>query len=270
VFVSVVIPALNERENISRTIGSIPVEKLRVAGHETEIVIVDNGSTDGTGELARQLGAKVVVQPVRGYGNAYKAGFANCSGEVIATGDADLTYPFEILPEVIDNLAAEDIDFLTTNRLGDLAPGAMTRSHVWGNKCLSGIARQLFRVPFADSQSGMWVFRRKVWNGLRMRSGGMGFSQELKIEAFRHGFKCAEIPIVYRPRGGETKIRTVADGMRNLAEMLAVRARPVAPLTQNSYVALPSRSDLPSAREPERAPVPSCTCAAGAVANPAW
>ncbi|HET9516744.1 MAG TPA: glycosyltransferase family 2 protein [Actinoplanes sp.] len=238
-----VIPALNERENISRTIDAIPAEKIRSAGHDLEVVIVDNGSTDGTGQLARQLGAKVIVQPVRGYGNAYKAGFANCSGEVIATGDADLTYPFEILPEVLLTLEAEDLDFVTTNRLDSLLPGSMSRSHVWGNKGLSAVARTLFGLPFADSQSGMWVFRRKVWTSLRMRSGGMAFSQELKIEAFRHGFRCHELPIAYYPRGGQTKINTVADGVRNLAHLLAVRARPKHPLLQDSYVGLPSRFD---------------------------
>jgi glycosyltransferase involved in cell wall biosynthesis len=245
---------------------SIPVEKLRAIGHDTEIVIVDNGSTDGTGALARQLGATVVVQPVRGYGNAYKAGFANCSGDIIATGDADLTYPFEILPEVVENFLADDIDFLTTNRLDDLSPDAMTRSHVWGNKCLSEIARRLFGLPFADSQSGMWVFRREVWAGLRMHSGGMGFSQEIKIEAFRYGFSCREIPIVYRPRGGETKMRTVTDGMRNLAELLAVRMRAVRPPAPSTYPALPVRPAVPETGPP----VAACTCGAGTVPNPAW
>lgn len=233
--VSVVVPALNERENIPQTIAAIPVETLRSQGHETEIVVVDNGSTDGTGRLARQLGAKVIVQPVRGYGNAYMAGFANCSGEVIATGDADRTYPFEILPEVMVTLESENIDFLTTNRLDGLRPGVMSRSHLWGNKGLSVVARQLFGVPFRDSQSGMWVFRRKVWHALRVRSGGMAFSQEIKVEAFRHGFKCVEMPITYRPRGGESKNHTVTDGLRNLMQLLASRTRPAVPAERRGY-----------------------------------
>src|SRR5262245_43256851 len=96
---SVVIPAYNERPNIEQTVRSIPVDRLAAGGLDVEILVVDNGSTDGTGRVARQSGARVIVQPVRGYGNAYKAGFANCRGDVIATGDADLTYPFEILPD---------------------------------------------------------------------------------------------------------------------------------------------------------------------------
>src|SRR5450755_1577025 len=94
---SVVIPALNEYGNIPRVIDSVPMGRLYERGWETEIVIVDNGSTDGTGRLARELGARVVDQPLRGYGNAYKAGFAHARGEVIATADADLTYPLDHL-----------------------------------------------------------------------------------------------------------------------------------------------------------------------------
>jgi hypothetical protein len=217
--------------------ASIPIEKLISAGHDVEVVVVDNGSTDGTGQLAQEHGARVIVQPVRGYGNAYKAGFANCSGDIIATGDADLTYPFEILPEVMVLMEAENIDFLSTNRFGNLLPGAMSRSHLWGNRALSTVSRRLFGVPFMDSQSGMWVFRRQVWTALQLRSGGMAFSQELKIEAFRHGFRCAELPITYRPRGGETKIHTITDGARNLAQLIGARLRPMAPTVTSGHTA---------------------------------
>lgn len=238
---------------------SMPIEKLRSAGHDVEVVVVDNGSVDGTGRLAEQLGARVIVQPVRGYGNAYKAGFANCAGDVIATGDADLTYPFEILPEVMVMLEAENIDFLSTNRLVDLNPDAMTRSHVWGNRVLSATSQRLFGVPFKDSQSGMWIFRRRVWSALRVRSGGMAFSQELKIEAYRRGFRCAELPITYRPRGGQTKINTIADGARNLAQLFATRVRPLQPNLHNYFVpAQAQRFGDMLAGTPS--PRPGCAC----------
>lgn len=222
---SIVIPAHNEQDNIPSTLRSIPVERLRSLGMDVEILVVDNASTDDTGRLAAEHGARVLVQPVLGYGNAYKAGFANCRGDLIATGDADLTYPFEILPEVLRLFEAERLDFLSTNRMAQLRADAMTRSHVWGNRALSTITRALFGVPFRDSQSGMWVFRRDVWNRCRVLAGGMAFSQELKIEAFRNGFRCAELPIEYRPRGGEAKLRTVRDGARNTLHLLAHRTR---------------------------------------------
>jgi glycosyltransferase involved in cell wall biosynthesis len=222
---SIVIPAHNEQDNIPSTLRSIPVERLRATGVDVEVLVVDNASTDHTARLAVEHGARVIAQPVLGYGNAYKAGFANCRGDVIATGDADRTYPFEILPEALALFQAERLDFLSTNRLSRLRADAMTRSHVWGNRALTTITRLLFDVPFRDSQSGMWVFRREVWTRCRVLASGMAFSQELKIEAFRNGFRCAELPIEYRPRGGEAKLRTVRDGARNTFHLLAHRTR---------------------------------------------
>jgi glycosyltransferase involved in cell wall biosynthesis len=227
---SVVIPAYNEQENIAVTLASIPQKELRASGVAVEILVVDNGSTDATARLASDYGARVIVQPVRGYGNAYKVGFANCLGEIIATGDADRTYPFEILPDALALFEAERLDFLSTNRLGTLRPAAMTRTHVWGNRALSTMTRLLFNLPFRDSQSGMWVFRRHVWTQSRVLSGGMAFSQELKIEAFRNGFRCGELPIDYRPRGGTKKLRTIRDGARNATQLLMHRTRPTQPL----------------------------------------
>ena len=96
--ITVVIPALNEAKAIKRVLKSIPSKKLGRMGYKTEIMVIDNGSKDKTKLLALSNGAKVIVQPVKGYGNAYKAGFANADGDIIATGDADLTYPFEDLP----------------------------------------------------------------------------------------------------------------------------------------------------------------------------
>jgi glycosyltransferase involved in cell wall biosynthesis len=224
--VSVVIPALNEEKNIAATLAAIPVKRLQQLGHQVEMLVVDNGSTDRTGEMARRHGARVLVQPVRGYGNAYKAGFANSTGDIIATGDADLTYPFEILPDALAMIESDRLDFLSTNRLHNIDPRAMSLSHVWANRMLSGVSRFLYdNLPFADSQSGMWIFRRVVWNRCRIISGGMPFSQEIKLAAFRNGFRCGELPIEYRPRGGEKKLRSLRDGALVAGHMVARRLR---------------------------------------------
>src|SRR5206468_4537022 len=131
-------------------------------------------------------------------------------------------------PEALALLQAERLDFLSTNRLGTLRPEAMTRSHVWGNRALSTMTRLLFDLPFRDSQSGMWIFRRHVWTRTQSRvlSSGMAFSQEFKIEAFRNGFRCGELPIDYRPRGGQKKLRTIVDGALNATHLLAHLTRP--------------------------------------------
>src|ERR1700739_4294856 len=114
---SIVMPALNEAENIARVTSVIPFSTLNIAGWNVEVIVVDNGSSDGTGEIAAAHGARVIVEPARGYGNAYKAGFAAAVGEVIATGDADCSYPFDVVPELLTRLDAEGLDFLSTNRL---------------------------------------------------------------------------------------------------------------------------------------------------------
>jgi glycosyltransferase involved in cell wall biosynthesis len=212
--ITVVIPALNEEKAIGKVLREIPVSTLRDMGYETEILVIDNGSEDKTPNVARQYGANVIIQPVRGYGNAYKAGFANANGDIIATGDADLTYPFEDLPRLIKIMETEDLDFISTNRLEHVNPEVMTPSHIFGNKVLTTITRVLFDFPFVDSQSGMWIFRRSIWEALNVHSSGMSFSEELKIEAAIRGFRCAEVPINYRARVGEAKLNIFKDGTK--------------------------------------------------------
>ena len=221
--ITVVIPALNEEEGIGPVLKQIPVSTLMDMGYETEVMVIDNGSNDKTPFIARQHGASVIIQPIRGYGNAYKAGFANASGDIIATGDADLTYPFEDLPKFIEKMEKEDLDFISTNRLKHLNPEVMTPSHIIGNRLLTTITKFLFNLPFADSQSGMWIFRREIWNNLDVRSCGMSFSQELKIEAYIRGFKCAEVPIEYRIRSGDTKLNTLKDGTKVMFQIFHKR-----------------------------------------------
>jgi glycosyltransferase involved in cell wall biosynthesis len=220
---SVVIPVLNEEADIGAVIDQIPVKELNKTGYQVEIIVVDNNSTDSTGENARAHRARVIFQPVRGYGNAYKAGFSNATGNVIATGDADMTYPFDALPELLTTFHENKANFITTDRLSGLNPKAMTTSHIFGNWLLSIFTRMLFRVPFKDSQSGMWIFRRSIWPHLDVRSDGMPFSQELKVEAFVKGFKCMEVPIEYRPRVGEVKLNAIKDGIRNRMHLLKKR-----------------------------------------------
>ena len=130
---SVVIPALNEEHSIADVLQEIPISELRDMDYDVELIVVDNGSADCTAHVACVHGASVVVQPVRGYGNAYRAGFAYATGDVVATGDADLTYPFADLPEILTLMEQRDLEFVTTDRLSGLRDGVMTRSHIFGN-----------------------------------------------------------------------------------------------------------------------------------------
>ncbi|MFJ5922059.1 glycosyltransferase family 2 protein [Kitasatospora sp. NPDC092948] len=226
---SIVIPALNEAENLPAVMASIPVAELAADGWKTEVVVVDNASVDGTAEVARTLGARVVSQPQRGYGNAYQAGFDAADGDVIATGDADCTYPFDALPDLLRTMRERDVEFITTNRLLRRNRSAMKPSHFAANHALSALSRTLFRNGLRDSQSGMWIFRRYVWHGVDVRSGGMAFSQEIKNATTRAGFRFLEVPIDYRERGGEVKLRALPDGMGNLRQLFRHRFRRTVP-----------------------------------------
>lgn len=221
--ISVVIPALNEAKGIGDVIKEVTATNIHELGHELEVLVVDNGSHDGTAEVARANGARVIIQPIRGYGNAYKAGFANATGDVIVTGDADMTYPFSDMAQLVDYLVDNNLDFVTTDRMATLDRAAMTRMHIFGNKLFSAATKVLFRLPFNDSQSGMWVFKRSIWPLLDVVAGGMPFSQELKIEAFAKGFRCAEVAITYRPRAGEPKLSTINDGVGNALQLVKKR-----------------------------------------------
>ena len=212
---SIVIPALNEEQAIGETIGSVPGEALEALGYEVEFVVVDGGSTDRTREIAESMGTKVIVEPRKGYGRAYRTGFEQCHGDIIATGDADGTYPFEKLPDMLQTLERENLDFITTDRFASMDEGAMSRTHALGNLVLSSILRLLYGVNIRDSQSGMWIFRRELLKDLDLQADGMELSEEIKIEAFKKA-RAREIPIHYAKRIGEKKIRSFRDGFRNL------------------------------------------------------
>ena len=209
--VTVIIPTMNEEEGIGGTIDQIP----RPDDMDIEILVVDTDSKDRTKEVARSKGARVINESRRGYGQAYKTGFEKAKGDIIATLDADCTYPAEMIPKLIRTLKKEHLDFITTNRFAKMKKGAMSTKHRFGNWVLNVTARLLFGVKFKDSQSGMWVFKRTILKKVELVSDGMPMSEELKIEAFKKGFACKEVPIEYRPRVGEVKLSSWGDGWKN-------------------------------------------------------
>jgi len=185
---------------------------------------VDNGSSDGTADLARRAGAVVITEPKRGYGKAYKTGFSHARGEIIATADADLTYPMEDIPRFVGILDKDNLDFITTNRYGYMEKGAMVFLHRIGNAILSLTTRLLFQINLRDSQSGMWIFKRCLLNEMIVKADSMAFSEELKIEAC-YFLKCRwkEFPIKYGTRIGKVKLRSWKDGLGNLFHLITKR-----------------------------------------------
>ncbi len=218
--ISVVIPALNEAENMVAVLGTIPHDELADAGWAAEVIVVDNGSADGTGDIAGAAGALVVVETRRGYGSAYRAGFAAATGEVIATGDADRTYPFGILHLLVAHLERNELDFLSTNRLHPDNRITMRFTHRVANRVLTTMSSLLIGSPFRDSQSGMWIFRRAILASFDIRSSGMAFSQEIKHEAHLKGFRCGEVDIDYYRRGGVVKLNAGRDGVTNVSQII--------------------------------------------------
>jgi glycosyltransferase involved in cell wall biosynthesis len=211
--VSVIIPTMNEEKSVGLVIEE--VRNAFAGRREIEILVVDTDSKDRTREIAASLGAVVIDEPRRGYGRAYRTGFENASGDVIATLDADMTYPANDLPDLVEMLDSEQLDFITTNRFARMEKGAMKAKHRMGNWVLSATSRLLFRVRVRDSQSGMWVFRRSLLDAIELESFGMSMSEEIKIEAFRKA-KAVEVPITYRVRIGEVKLNSWRDGIGNL------------------------------------------------------
>ena len=210
--VTVVIPTINEEAGIGQVLDSIPKDpKLTM-----EVLIIDTDSTDRTKAIAISKGARVINESRRGYGRAYKTGFEYAAGDIIVTLDADCTYPAEEIPRLVKLLRDEKLDFINCDRLSQMEKGAMSSKHRFGNWVLTTTMNLFFRTGLRDSQTGMWVFRRSILEKLELTSDGMPLSEEIKIEAVRKGFRVKEVPIVYRPRKGEVKLRSWSDGKKNL------------------------------------------------------
>ena len=212
--VSVVIPTMNEEASIGQVLDEVRAA-LTGAGIDFDMSIVDTNSKDRTREIALSKGARVIEEPRRGYGRAYKTGFEKADGDLIATLDADCTYPAEDIPKLVQMLNEEKLEFITTNRFARLEEGAMSTKHKIGNGMLNLTTRLLFNVRIKDSQSGMWVFRRECLTKLNLTSDGMPLSEELKIEAFKK-LRSKEVGITYRPRVGEVKLSSWKDGWKNM------------------------------------------------------
>jgi hypothetical protein len=158
----------------------------------------------------------VIYERRKGYGRAYKSGFKHASGDIIVTLDGDMTYPAEKIPELVRLLVKDKLDFISCDRISRLNAVAMSRKHRFGNWILTFTTNLLFGLKLRDSQSGMWVFRKKILEKLNLTSDGMPFSEEIKIESWRKGFNCREVPIEYRIRKGQVKLSSWRDGTKNL------------------------------------------------------
>ncbi len=220
-------PCLNEAETLARCIQK--AQRAIDAEHlDAEIIVADNGSTDGSVMIARELGARVVDVPRKGYGNALIGGIQAAGGEFVVMGDADDSYDFGAIGPFIGQLRS-GVDLVVGNRFsGGIEPGAMPWSHRWlGNPGLTRIGRVFFHTPVGDMHCGLRAFRKDAFERMKLKAAGMEFASEMVIKASLNGMRISEVPVVLHPDGRSRPphLRTWRDGWRHLRFMLLFSPR---------------------------------------------
>lgn len=206
--ITVVIPCYNEEKAIKTTISKIP--KI-----VDEILVVDNNSTDNTSNIAKELGARVVLETRKGYGAALRKGIESAKGDVVVTIDGDATYPIENLEKMLKFMDEKKLDFISGARLPLKNKDAMEKTNIFGTKLLNFFTMILFQVKVRDILSGMWIFKRDCYKKLTLVSYDWNLSEEIKIEAAKK-VKFSEYHIDHHIRLGETKLLKWSVGIENL------------------------------------------------------
>lgn len=224
---SVVLPCLNEAETLATCITKAQrsMKELQISG---EVLVADNGSTDGSREIARQLGARVIDVPVKGYGSALLGGIAAARSEFVVMADADDSYDLSQLGPFVDALRG-GADLVMGNRfLGGIERGAMPRLNRYlGNPVLTKVGRLLFRSPSGDFHCGMRAFRRSSIMSLGLRTAGMEFASEMVVRATLAKLKIVEVPVTLSADGRTRAphLRPWRDGWRHLRFLLLYSPR---------------------------------------------
>jgi glycosyltransferase involved in cell wall biosynthesis len=223
--VSVILPALDEEHTIGKCIT-----KIQKVFHDNAIsgeIIVADSSTDRTAEIAESLGAKVFRAEKSGYGNAYLTGFNHANGRFIVLGDADNTYDFYQIPNLIGPLK-DYADFVIGSRFkGTIHPGSMTPLHRYlGNPLLTWMINIIFQTDFTDTHSGFRAITREALDRLNLKTGGMEFASEMLVMASKEQLNTVEVPIDYYPRQTPSKLHSFADGWRHIRFVLLMKPLP--------------------------------------------
>jgi glycosyltransferase involved in cell wall biosynthesis len=224
---SIIMPCLNEAETLATCIGKARdyLERHKIAG---EVLIADNGSSDGSQEIATNSGARVVPIPERGYGSALRGGIAAAKGQYIIMGDADDSYDFTNLSPFLEKLR-QGYDLVMGNRFqGGIKPGAMPVLHKHlGNPVLTWLGRLFFGSPCGDFHCGLRGFSKQAIEQLNLRTTGMEFASEMVVKASLYGLKITEVPTTLSPDGRSRPphLKTWRDGWRHLRFLLMYSPR---------------------------------------------
>ena len=223
--VSVIFPALNEEETIEKVIDEVPVDELKKNGYRVEVVVIDNGSTDRTSEIAEAKGAKVISEPRSGKGRAMQTAFESVQGDFFFMLDADFTYPATYIPQTL-KLLEDKYDVVLGSRLrGNMEEGAMNKLNLVGNHLLAFLANILYRSGVSDMCTGYWGFRGEVIKNLDIDAIGFELEANMLIEVVKKGYHIGELPIRYRKRGTPTKLRALKHGFKIGRTLIAKRFR---------------------------------------------
>jgi len=224
--VSIIIPCMNEEKTIGNCISKAR-STLKEESLEGEIIVADN-STDSSREIARRLGATIVIPQKKGYGNAYLEGTRHARGEFFVFADADDTYDFHEMPKLLKPLLDGSADFVIGSRLkGDIKESSMPWLHRYiGNPLLTGTLNRLFGTNISDAHCGMRAITREAYERLDLRSEGMEFASEMIIEIARKKLCIAEVPITYYRRQTPSKLHSWGDGWRHLRFMMLYNPTP--------------------------------------------
>jgi hypothetical protein len=220
-------PCLNEAETLATCIQKAQ-QAIERGGLSAEIIVADNGSTDGSQAIANEHGARLVPVARKGYGSALIGGIEAARGQLVIMGDADDSYDFTAIAPLIAKLR-DGCDLVVGNRfLGGIEPGAMPWSHRWiGNPVLTLISRVFFHTPVGDMHCGLRGFRKDAYKRMKLRASGMEFASEMVIKSSLKGMHIAEVPVALRPDGRSRPphLRTWRDGWRHLRFMLLFSPR---------------------------------------------
>jgi len=219
---SIVMPCLNEEETLAICIKKAQ-SSIKQNNISSEIIVADNGSTDSSVQIAKKLGARVIVQKHKGYGNAYRKGFAAARGEWILMADSDDSYDFSHITPFLEKLA-QGYELVMGSRLrGTIMKGAMPPLHRYlGNPVLSWFLNLLFKTGISDSHCGMRAFTKKAYLKMNLKTTGMEFASEMVIKSAKAKLKITEVPITLYPdgRSGKPHLRSFRDGWRHVRFML--------------------------------------------------
>lgn len=214
--ISIIFPCLNEEQTLGKCIDQAraALKRAKLSG---EIIVVDNGSTDKSIQIAKSKKINLVSEPLKGYGRAYLTGFKRASGKYIVIADCDGTYTFDQLDKFID-LLEKGFGFVNGSRIkGEIKKGAMPFLHRYiGVPLLSGLVNFLYGSCLSDAHCGIRAFRKSALNKMDLQTPGMEFASEIIIKATLKNIKSTEIPVSYLPRLGKSKLRMVRDGFRHL------------------------------------------------------